>query len=267
MRIRLADHRREAFDDLVAVHGKGPDAALLVARHAFLLQDRRDVVRIGDVLEVRGAVTLREGDRLADSDIKAGLLYRLAGKDGVDRVGGVGVLGRRLQVRRGLGEAVVERAMIGDPEAVLGIDDEDFGFTGDAHVFADKLQIVHQHRNAGLVLGGFRTDVGPGDGRVGVHHVEEDALVLVGVSQLLQLAGRFSRELRAGHLAHHHDRRSSLEIVELVGEAGLVGQLEVIDFRRDRNGAARRRRRGGCADLKTCDADSARQGGSHSCRH
>ena len=41
--------------------------------------------------------------------------------------------------------------MIGNLEAGLGLDDEDFAFALDAELFADELQLIHQHGHGELL--------------------------------------------------------------------------------------------------------------------
>ena len=192
---------------------------------------------------------LREGDGRAAFHVDARVGDGLAGQHGVDRLGGLR-----------------DRAVIGDLEAGLRLDDEDFAFALDAELFADELQLVHQDGHRELLR------LGLGGGRfarlaeVRVHHVEEDALVLVGGLDLGQLGRAFARDLRAVGLRHHDDGRGVAEVEQLVREARGVGQLEVADLLRDE---ARRRGRGGDHAADACDGDdggkrSRHQDGFHS---
>ena len=80
---------------------------------------------------------LREGDRLAGLHFDArAWRRRLAGE-------------RRRRWRLGVGEAceAIERAVIGDLEAGLRVDDEDLAFALHAQLLADELELVHQDRD------------------------------------------------------------------------------------------------------------------------
>ena len=167
----------------------------------------------------------REGDRGAGFHFDARGGDGFAGQDGVDGF-------------RGFGDG----AVVGDLEAGFRSDDEDFAFAGDAELFADELEFIHQDGEGELL--GFRLG-GRGVARVlRVDGVEEDALVLVGGLQLGELGSGFTRNLAAIDLAHQDDGRGALEVVEFVSETVRVRQLEVGGaFRhgRDRRGRGRSR--------------------------
>src|SRR5690606_13670719 len=101
---------------------------------------------------------------------------------------------------------------------------------------------------------------GGGVARAGrVQHVEEDALVLVGRLQLLEIGGGGAGGVGAVHLAHQHDSRGIAEIVELVRDAGVVGELEVVGPFGDQD----RRRGRRCDRRNTGDGGNAEDGGGH----
>ncbi|NJM41904.1 MAG: hypothetical protein HC853_14690, partial [Anaerolineae bacterium] len=153
-----------------AVYVEKADAAFLVARDTLGLEDRRDVLRVGDRAEGVGLGALGEGDGLADLHVDAWFRDSLAGEHGVDGFRGVGVLRIGLHARAGLGEAVIERAVIGDLVAVLLVDDEDFAFALHAELLADELKLVHQHRDVEALR--LRLDRGLVARVGGVDHVE-----------------------------------------------------------------------------------------------
>ena len=111
----LADHRREALDHLVAGQLHRPDAAGRVAGHAALLEDRGDVLHIGQL----GLGAVREGDRRPVA--RRARRRRAAGHQGVQ--------GRTHTARR----AVV------DDLPGLRIDDDRLGRAADAQRLADQL--------------------------------------------------------------------------------------------------------------------------------
>ena len=166
-----------------------------------------------------------EGDGLTDLDRDVGGRHRVAAEHRVDGRGGVGVARLGLGVRLGRVEAVVERAVVGDGEILLGVDDEDLALALDVHPLADQLQIVNQQGHSELVGLGFQRR---GVGRVaGIDHVEEDAAVLVGFLQTAEFGGGGARQRRAVGLRHDHDGRRIFEIIELVRHPIGVGELEV----------------------------------------
>ncbi len=209
---RLPDHRREAPDHLVAVHREGADAAVHVAGDALLLQDRRDLRGIGDVGEVGGVRPLGEGDRLArGSEGGAGDLRLVAGQQRVHSLVGAS---QRPAVGHGPG---------------LRVDHEDLALALHAQLLAHQLLLVHQDRDAQAFLRGLGRDGVAAVGEVGVQRPDDDASVLVGVGQLLQLGVAGALVGRAVRPAHHHDRRRVAEVIEVLGQPRVIGELEVVD--------------------------------------
>ena len=235
---RLADHRRHGLHDLEAVHREGGDAALLVAGDALGLEDRRDLVRVGDGGVLSRLAAISELDLRARFHLDARLGDGLAGDDGVERL-------------RRFGDG----AVIGDLELRFRIDHEDFAFALDAERSANELEFVDEDGDVEAL--GFRF----GGGRVArvlrVQHVEEDALGLVLGLKLFEFGSGFPGNRRAVDLAHKHDCLGVLEIVQLVREAGVVGELEVVGALRDRGCHGRR------GDGRDAKCGGAENGGSH----
>ena len=135
---RLADHRREHLHLIVVRHRKRRDAAGLVTDNALLLEDRRHVLRVGNLRMLRAPAAVDEVDRRT-------LAHNVRGRDGAP---GQHVAQRFLQIALGARcrRAAIHRTMIQDAQR-LRLDQEGLARIGDAQLLASQLQLVMQHRH------------------------------------------------------------------------------------------------------------------------
>ena len=223
----FADHRREAFDDVVAVHRERTEAALRVAaRRTFRRAPARSASR---------SRSSRTRSTCWRSGKSTGVPFTAASATGT------GLPSSTAFERRGqrrflvllLRERIVDRTVIRDRPG-LGLDQEDFRRRRDAQRATDQLQLVLQHRQVGRARRADELAARRIQRRI--EHQELHVLALECVADFGERFGGPRGDGVAVCRRHQDDGRAGRVVIELVAHAALVGQHEVVDLRPDERG-------------------------------